>query len=299
MERKSLAWFLGITFLISWPLFLVPLLFQDMESTSKQLMTQGLWAVAMWGPGIAAIITTVFIAKQPINNLRLNTLGQKRFYLWAWLLPIGLTLIGGLITLLFGVAKLDLNFTMIRDAMASAASGNSVPAEKVVAIQVLFALTLAPFINMLFALGEELGWRGFLLPHLMPLGQWKAILVSGIIWGVWHAPAIAQGLNYPGYPVLGIFMMIIFCVLLGTILSWLYLNTRSPWAPALAHGSVNAVAGLPVLFLLPGFNMTLGGTLASISAWIGIILFIAWLVLTKRLPVMEQVKNGQVELQPE
>jgi membrane protease YdiL (CAAX protease family) len=82
----------------------------------------------------------------------------------------------GLVTLLFGIAKLDLNFTMIREALTSAASGNSVPAKKVVAIQVLFALTLAPFINMLFALGEELGWRGFLLPHLMPLGQWKAIL---------------------------------------------------------------------------------------------------------------------------
>ena len=48
MERKSLAWFLGITFLISWPLFLVPLLFQEMEPSNKQLMTQGLWAVAMW-----------------------------------------------------------------------------------------------------------------------------------------------------------------------------------------------------------------------------------------------------------
>lgn len=130
MERKSLAWFLGITFLISWPLFLVPLLFQEMDPTNKQLMTKGLWAVAMWGPGIAAIFTTVFIAKQPFKNLRLNTLGPKRYYLWAWLLPIGLTLIAGLITLVFGIAKLDLNFSMIRNAMASAANGNSISAEK-------------------------------------------------------------------------------------------------------------------------------------------------------------------------
>jgi membrane protease YdiL (CAAX protease family) len=274
MERKSLTWFLGITFLISWPLFLVPLLFKEMEPANKQLMTQGLWAIAMWGPGIAAIITTVFIMKQPIKILRLNTLGNKRFYLWAWLLPIGLSFLGGLLTLLFGIAKLDLNFTMIRESMASASGGNSIPAEVVVAIQVLIAFTLAPFINILFALGEELGWRGFLLPHLMPLGQWKAILFSGIIWGVWHIPAIAQGLNYPGYPIPGIFMMIVFCVLLGTILSWLYLNTKSPWVAALAHGSVNAVAGLPVLFLKPGFNMAIGGTLAAPVAWIGMGLFI-------------------------
>lgn len=288
MERKSLVWFLGITFLISWPLFLTPLLFGEMDPTNKQLMTQGLWALAMWGPGLAAIITTVLVMKQPFKSLRLNTLGPKRFYLWAWFLPVGLTILGGLLTLLFGVAKLDLNFTIIREAMASAAGGNSVPAEVIVAIQVLLALTLAPFINVLFALGEELGWRGFLLPHLMPLGQWKAILISGIIWGVWHAPAVAQGLNYPGYPILGIFMMIVFCVLLGIIFSWLYLNTKSPWVAALAHGSINASAGLPVLFFKPGFNMALGGTIATPVAWIGMALFIAWLVWTKRLPAQGQ-----------
>jgi membrane protease YdiL (CAAX protease family) len=229
----------------------------------------------------------------------LNTLGPKRFYLWAWLLPIGLAILGGLLTLLFGLAKLDLNFTMLRESMKSAAGGNSVPAEMIVAIQVLLAFTLAPFINVLFALGEELGWRGFLLPHLLPLGQWKAILISGIIWGIWHAPAIVQGLNYLGYPILGIFMMIIFCILLGTIFSWLYLNTKSPWVAALAHGSINASAGLPILFLKPGFNMAFGGTIATPVAWIGMVLFIAWLVMTKRLPVLDQTFEGRAERQQE
>ncbi|MDP2776735.1 MAG: hypothetical protein Q8O48_03765, partial [Anaerolineales bacterium] len=162
VERKSLTWFLIVTFLISWPLFLAPLLFGGLEPVNKQLMTQGLWALAMWGPGIAAIITTLFIAKKPFSSLRLNTLGPKRFYLWAWFLPIVLTLVGGLLTLLFGIAKLDMNFTMIRDAMASAAGGAEVPAGVIVLAQIVFAITLAPFINMLFALGEELGWRGFL-----------------------------------------------------------------------------------------------------------------------------------------
>ncbi len=292
LERKSLTWFLVITFLISWPLFLAPLAFTDMDATTKQLATQGLWAVAMWGPGIAAIITTLFIAKKPFSSLRLNTLGPKRFYLWAWFLPLGLTIVGGLLALVFGMAKLDLNFTMMRDAMASAASGSEVPVEVIVLTQILFAITLAPFINVLFALGEELGWRGFLLPHLMPLGQWKAILISGTIWGFWHAPAIMQGHNYPGYPILGSFMMIVFCVLLGTIIAWLYLNTKSPWVAALAHGSVNAVAGLPILFFQPDFNMAFGGTLTSPTAWVGMALFIAWLVWTKRLPVQSQVEEA-------
>lgn len=136
-------------------------------------------------------------------------------------------------------------------------------------------------------MGEELGWRGFLLPKLLPLGQWKAILISNIIWGLWHAPVIVQGLNYPGYPIAGIFLMVVFTILLGTILSWLYLNTKSPWAPALAHGSLNAIASLPVLFLVPGFDMALGGTLASVAGWLGLLVFVGWLVVSKRLPVPE------------
>jgi membrane protease YdiL (CAAX protease family) len=288
IDRKALIWFLGLTILFSWPLFLAPLLLSGMEPVNRQLITQGLWALAMWGPGIAAILTTVFILKQPFRSLRLNTLGPKRFFLWAWFLPILLTILGGLFTLLFGIAELDLNFTAIREAMAAAPGAEGIPIWVIVGAQILLALTLAPFINVLFALGEELGWRGFLLPHLLPLGQWKAILSSGIIWGLWHAPVIVQGHNYPGYPVAGIFMMIVFTVLLSAIFSWLYLNTKSPWVAALAHGSVNAVAGLPILFFRPGFDMALGGTIATPAAWLGMVLFILWLVWTKRLPVQDQ-----------
>lgn len=292
VDRKALLWFLVLTLLISWPLFLAPLLFADLEPVAAQLATTGLWALAMWGPGLAAIVTTLAIQKKPFHSLNLNRLGPKRYYLWAWFLPPVLSTLSGLVTLLFGIAKLDMNFTSIRNSMAQAAGGSAVPAELIVVIQIMFAILLAPFINVLFALGEELGWRGFLLPQLMPLGQWKAILLSGAIWGFWHAPAIVQGLNYPGYPVLGIFMMVVFCVLLATIFSWLYLNTKSPWVAALAHGAVNASAGLPVLFFMPGFNMVLGGTLATPTAWIVLTLFIGWLVLTKRLPVQIQKETN-------
>jgi membrane protease YdiL (CAAX protease family) len=211
-----------------------------------------------------------------------------------------LSIIGGLFTLLFGMAKLDLDFTLITNAMQSAPGAEAIPPLLIVAAQIGLALLLAPFINVIFALGEEIGWRGFLLQNLMPLGQWKAIILSGVIWGIWHAPAVAQGLNYPGYPVAGVFMMIVFCVLLGTIFSWLYLNTKSPWVAALAHGAVNASAGLPVLFFQPGFNMALGGTIATPTAWLAMILFIGWLMFTKRLPVqvMEEAQVGAVSSNP-
>jgi membrane protease YdiL (CAAX protease family) len=242
---------------------------------------------AMWGPGLAAILTTWFVEKNPFSSLRLNTLGAKRLYLWAWILPVALVILTGVFTALFGIAEFDRDFTMIREALKAAPGGEVIPAGMVVAIQVATAFTVAPVINMLCTAGEELGWRGYLLPKLLPLGQWQAILVSGVVWGVWHAPVIAQGHNYPGFPILGVFMMIVLCVLLGTLLSWLTLNTKSPWVAALGHDSFNAVAGLPVMFLKPGFDMALGGTLATPVAWIGMAVFIAWLVMTKRLPVSE------------
>ena len=285
IDKKGLTWFLVITVVISWPLFFAPFFLQTLDPLTGQLATQGLWALAMWGPGVAAIVTTLAVQKKPFRSLNLNRLGPKRFYLWAWFLPPLLAIAAGLLSLLFGLAQVDMNFTAIKSALASAPGGDAIPASVIVAIQIAFAILLAPFINVLFALGEELGWRGFLLPNLMPLGQWKAILISGVIWGAWHAPAIVQGLNYPGYPVAGVFMMIVFCVLLGTILSWLYLNTKSPWVAALAHGAINATAGIPVLFLLPGFNLAFAGTIATPVAWIGMVLFIGWLVLSKRLPV--------------
>ena len=60
----------------------------------------------------------------------------------------------------------------------------------IVMLQTVAALTIAPFFNSLFTLGEELGWRGFLLPRLIRcgMGQWTALVVSGTIWGIWHAP---------------------------------------------------------------------------------------------------------------
>ena len=287
IDRKALTIFLALTFLISWPLFLVPLAFKNADPQIHQIVTTVAFALAMWGPGIAAIVATKKSGGS-FSDLNLKRLGAKRFYLWAWLLFPILALLTGLVTVLFGFGDFDPNLTLINDSLAAMPEDAGMSPALLIAVQIGSALTVAPLINMFFAMGEELGWRGFLLPKLLPLGQWKAILISSTIWGFWHAPAIVQGLNYPGYPIAGIFMMVVFTVLLGIIFSWLYLNTKSPWAPALAHGAVNAVASLPILFLIPGFNMALGGTLASVAGWVSLFIFVIWLVTSKRLPVPEK-----------
>lgn len=181
IERKPLIWFLVIVFAFSWIFFLIPLVLTDLDSQTCQTTTVGLWVLGMWGPGIGALLATRYAAKQPFRSLRLNTLGAKRFYLWAWFLPAVLSLAGGIFTVLFGIAEFDPDFTLIRESMANAPGGAHIDPLIVILAQSAFVILLAPFINVLFALGEELGWRAFLLPRLLPLGQRKAILTTGVI----------------------------------------------------------------------------------------------------------------------
>ncbi|MBT3190321.1 MAG: CPBP family intramembrane metalloprotease [Anaerolineae bacterium] len=283
-NRKSLITFLLVTFTISWVLFLVPLAFRNLDAQTHQIITTVSFSLAMWGPGIGAIVS-ILASGGKFSDLNLGRLGAKRYLFWAWLLFPILSVATGLVTLLLGFGQFDPNLTLINDSLAALPPDAGLSPALLVVAQVAAAFTVAPLINMLFAMGEELGWRGFLLPKLLHLGEWKAIIISSVIWGFWHALAIAQGLNYPEHPVLGIFMMVIFTTLLGIIFSWLYLNTQSPWTPALAHGSVNAVASLPVLFLIPDFDLALGGTLASVSGWVVLAVFVIWLIATKRVPV--------------
>ncbi|MGB9641038.1 MAG: lysostaphin resistance A-like protein [Anaerolineales bacterium] len=287
INHKAISVYLLTAFGVAWILFCLPLVFGKGSNSNGLGSRLVFWSIAMWAPGVAALITTLVVLKQPISVLNLNHLGKHGVYFYAWLIPLLLTIATGILTWTFGLGKLDTQFSQIREAMQNVPGGVNIPAWMVVLLQIAFTITLAPLINTLFALGEELGWRGFLLPQLLPLGQGKAILFSGAVWGIWHAPAILQGHNYPNHPYLGVFLMIVFCVLMGTFLSWLYLRTQSPWAPALAHGTINAAAGLPLIFL-QGVDITLGGTLASLTGWISLALWIGWLYWRKQFPVQEE-----------
>ena len=85
-------------------------------------------------------------------------------------------------------------------------------------------------------LNEEIGWRGLLQRELGFMEFWKSSLTIGVIWGIWHAPIILQGHNYPEHPVIGVFMMTIWCILLAPIFSYIRLKSKSVIAAAIMHG---------------------------------------------------------------
>lgn len=97
--------------------------------------------------------------------------------------------------------------------------------------------------NGLFAVGEELGWRGFLQGVLVArLGVTRGIGLLGLIWSLWHLPVLLAGYNYPEHPILGALVLFpVQLVAASFFLGWLTIRAGSFWPAALAHGAVNSI----------------------------------------------------------
>jgi membrane protease YdiL (CAAX protease family) len=114
------------------------------------------------------------------------------------------------------------------------------------------------------------------------LGRTKGLILAGCLWAIWHWPLILcggyeYGTGYWGAPFTGMLLMCAATTALGILLSFLYDKSGSIWAPALAHGAVNAAAGIGILFLradvtslFPGptpFGLVAGIPLFALAAW--------------------------------
>ena len=103
----------------------------------------------------------------------------------------------------------------------------------------------------LLELGEEIGWRGYLLGFQVDkYGEKKAVLLNGIEWGLVHLPLIYFGFNYSlknyGAPWSNMGMMMIMCIVLGIFLSFVTIKTENCMYAAIIHGVVNIIGELPV-----------------------------------------------------
>lgn len=163
------------------------------------------------------------------------------------------------------------------------ASTLGIPTGVLIAIQ-LMQVPLGAIFNALPAAGEELGWRAYLYPALTQrFGYVWAVVIGGIIWGVWHAPLIMLGYNFGIFGLPSVGLMVLACIGLGAWLSYLYGRAGSVWVPAVAHGTFNAVAGIPLLFW-PAEIPFQGITASPLGLWALLILYplAAWTVLSVR-----------------
>jgi membrane protease YdiL (CAAX protease family) len=125
----------------------------------------------------------------------------------------------------------------------------------------------------LIAIGEEYGWRGFLLPRLLNrFSVFESSLILGLIWGLWHFPAYLIG---TGVPQQMSFLIFLFWVILGTLfISWIYYYTRSVLTAILAHMAANAAFNyLPILPEFTGNMKTFWIFLAFLTVFLALVYY--------------------------
>lgn len=273
---------IGLAWLVALPLWLSG---DGLANPWFQLIALGM----MYTPTVAALVVVLFVAR-PRSIPRLLGLGPLR--------PLGRTLglcaaafvgfpllafLSMLLGQALGLISLDLVGLSGLAAMMSASGVDGLGRDDLttIALVQLLSLPLSILIGSLSAFGEELGWRGWLLPNLLPLGTWPALLLSGAIWGVWHAPLILLGYNYQRTDIVGVLLMVGWCMLLGVVIGWLRLRSASVWPAVIAHGAVNAATVAFLMFATPDTMATgVFGTLLGWPGWILLGATIAVLVVT-------------------
>ncbi len=115
--------------------------------------------------------------------------------------------------------------------------------ELVVLLGGLQTVVVGPIVGLMLGFGEEYGWRGYLQNELMQqLGRVRGVLLVGVIWGAWHWPLILMGFNYPGQPVLGLALMVVYTTGLAIVLGLAVLRSGSILLSAFLHALNDQVA---------------------------------------------------------
>jgi uncharacterized protein len=250
---RAIAVFLVVTFGFSWAV-------AARLQADGGLEGAGVWAtlyltVFMFGPALGALTCAILFDR----GRRLKALGLAPgrvlpvlvWSVWGWILPIILVGLSSLLVLLLTRSAPADAATQLAETVLQA-TGEDLPmeADTLLMLQLAVGVPVGILTNTaILMISEELGWRGWLQPRLAPLGFWPAALVSGVIWGAWHTPIILMGYNYPGMGWGGVAAMIAFTTLLTPYIALLRERGGGVYAAGAFHGSLNAVAGVGLLYL--------------------------------------------------
>ena len=254
-NKKGTIKYLIWTFLIAWLAQVIIAVFSriGLAAAGQILMT-----AMMFAP-----LLGVLLSGQKLTGMgwKPRLKGKVRFVLAAWFIPTVLTAVGAAIYFAVFPGHFDLSGAYIAENGGAEAleqlEAQGITYPVYVLITIVGCLTYLPLINMLAAIGEEAGWRGFLYPQLKArFGKGKGWLIGGVIWGAWHWPVMCltgyeYGTDYVGFPIVG---MLLFCVIVtawGILCDWLYEKTGCIWVPSVFHGAINASATVPLAVCIP------------------------------------------------
>jgi membrane protease YdiL (CAAX protease family) len=288
LETKRIWLFLLFAFGIAWIIDLVIFLTGGLKNFSVLSRAGLLMAVSMYAPALAHILTRL-TTREGWQNLYLRPMFKqgKRFWLLAWVVTPLLVLLGTGVYFILFPKYFDPTLAAVNKLLTQLAqtSGKSIPFTPgtFLVVEIIQAILIAPIVNGLATIGEEFGWRAYLLQKLMPLGGRKAMLLMGLIWGVWHWPVILMGyeygLSYPGYPWLGPLVFLWFTFIIGTFLAWLTLKSQSVWPAVIAHASLNGIAAIATLLVKGTPNPLIGPSVVGLIASLPFTILALWLLL--------------------
>lgn len=250
--------FLGVFSLFYW------------MSGSNTLLT---WL--MFTPAVSVLLTRLF-TREGTKELYLSVGLRKnlRCYLAAWLLTPVISYLGAAVYFLIFPQDFTLSSQFawelgLQDTDYLAMLIQMIP----------LAVLVNPLTGLLPCLGEELAWRGYVLPKLSCFGRTRATLMTSLLWGLWHAPIVAMGYNYgKGHPFANILAMLLFCTVLGLMEGYLFFHTNSVWGPVVFHAAINGMDlyAPSQLFMNTQSNLFIGPNLVGIVGGAGLILTALW-----------------------
>lgn len=256
-KRYAADNYLVLTFGLCW---LMGFTFYGLDGQLRSVVGFILSVVYMFVPALVVLL----IYNKKITEFLPLSLAPSRWYLVALVLPWMLSGAAFGVSLLFSGVGYDPQMSGMLERMSAQMTPEQIedarahrPELWMLALQALIG---GATLNAFFAMGEELGWRGLLLKEWRAQGFWPVALLVGLIWGIWHAPLILLGHNYPENPQIGVAMMTLWCIGISPLIQWVRLKARSVAAAALFHGMINATAGLSTV-LLTGAGELVGGLL--------------------------------------
>jgi len=265
MPNKPLLTYFSISFGVCWAA--AAIIFFTGIPYGSFLSTVIVALICMPAPALAAWYSWTKVMKRPFSELELRWQGANKSMLMT--IPIWLiTFIGFyyLIVFFFGnsisieaFGLVDFSNEQVFIKLDELSQGQfdpesiSIPSPSILLSIIILGGIVAGFtLNLPFTLGEEIGWRGFMFSYFETWSITKRVLITGTAWGIWHAPLILMGHNYPLNPIMGVFMMIAFCIILSFPMDWIRRTSGTILGPAAFHGMINASAAGVMLFIVSG-----------------------------------------------
>jgi uncharacterized protein len=231
-DRRAVPVYLLLTFALSSVLYFLIIKSGHLGAGGGTYVT-----LLMWCPAMGAMLTCKYLGRD-VGSLGWKW-GEPRYQVMSYLIPLAYATITYSIVWLAGLGGVY-NKTFV-DSMIKSFGLGPLPPWAAISLYLVLAGTAGMVGSCATALGEEIGWRGFLVPALAKRFSFTSTaLISGCIWSVWHYPILIFADYNAGTPTwYGLTCFTVMVIAMSFVFAWMRLKSGSLWTGVLLHASHN------------------------------------------------------------